>query len=165
VPRYAPVMRALLPLLALAQVCAATSCARSVIYDCGHYPASAAVARVEVRARADSHYELEIVHVDGPEHGGMCSPAAYAIGEEATLVEMGGGHYAMLAKAEDGATPYAFPLRGNVLVEPGRCYVPAMTCDGDAHPDALTCRLVLKPTACASRWLPRRVVLQGMSAC
>jgi hypothetical protein len=158
-------MRALLPLLALVPVGVATACARSVIYDCGRYPAGAAVARVDVRARADRNYDLEIMHLDGPGHGGMCSPPAYEIGEEATLIEMGGGEYTLLAKAEDSAAPYAFPLRGEVRVEPGRCYVPAMTCDAGAHPDASTCRLVLKPTACASPRLPRRVVIRGVSGC
>ena len=157
-------MRVLLPLLALAQATVATSCARAFIYDCGHQTGADPV-RVDVRARADGNYNLEIVHVDGPGRGGMCSPPAYPIGEEATVIEMGGGEYTLLAKAEDNAIPYAFPLRGQVSGEPGRCYVPAMECDAGAHPDALTCRLVLKPTACASHLLPRRVVLTGVSGC
>jgi hypothetical protein len=155
-------MRVLLPLLLVAQATVATSCA--VIYSCGHRGGGDA-ARVDVRARADRSYDLEIVHVDGPGHGGMCSPPAYPIGVEATLIEMRGGEYQLLAKAEDTAVPYAFPLRGEVSVEPGRCYVPAMSCDAGAHPDALTCRLVLKPMSCASHLLPRRVVIAGESAC
>jgi hypothetical protein len=158
-------MRVLLPLLAVAQASVAISCARPIIYTCGHHGARGDVSRVDVRARADRNYNVEIVHVDGPGRGGICSPPAYAIGEEATLIEMSGGDYTLLAKAEDTAIPYAFPLRGQVSVEPGRCYVPAMTCHTDARPDALTCRLVLKRTACASHWLPRRVVLAGMSYC
>jgi hypothetical protein len=155
-------MRVLLPFLALAQAGLSISCARAVIYSCG---APAANARVDVRALADHNYNLEIVHVDGPGRGGMCSAPAYPIGEEATLIELGSGNYRLLAKAEDTAAPYAFPLRGQVSVEAGRCYVPAMTCDGAARFDALTCRLVLKPTACASHLLPRRVMVRGMSGC
>ena len=157
-------MRVLLPLLALALASLATSCARSIIYNCGHNAAGDA-ARVDVRALADGNYNLEIVHVDGPGHGGQCSPPAYPIGEEATLIEMRAGGYGLLAKAQDNASPYAFPLRGEVSVELGRCYVPGMACDAAARPDAMTCRLVLKPTACASHLLPRRVDLVGMSAC
>ena len=154
-------MRALLPLLLLAQTTVATSCA--VIYSCGVGRNDA--ARVDVRARADRNYNLEIMHLDGPGHGGMCSAPAYPIGEEATLIEMSGGEYTLLAKAEDTAVPYAFPLRGEVSVEPGRCYVPAMSCDAGAQPDALTCRLFLKPTSCSSHLLPRRLVLGGERAC
>src|SRR4029079_8892901 len=158
-----PQMRVPLPLvlLALAQATVAPSCA--VIYSCrvGHSDA----ARVDVRARAGGNYNLEIVHLDGPGHGGMCSAPAYPIGEEATLIEMVGGEYTLLAKAEDTAVPYAFPLRGEVSVEAGRCYVPGMTCDAGAHPDALTCRLVLKPTSCSPHLLPRRVVSGGDRAC
>jgi len=158
-----PQMRVPLPLvlLALAQATVAPSCA--VIYSCGVGHSDA--ARVDVRARAGGNYNLEIVHLDGPGHGGMCSAPAYPIGEDATLIEMGGGEYTLLAKAEDTSVPYAFPLRGQVEVEPGRCYVPAMDCDAGAHPDALTCRLVLKPTACAWHLLPRRVELTGVSGC
>jgi hypothetical protein len=163
---YASVMRVLLSLLAVAQASVAISCARPIVYACGHHGSREATSRVDVRARvADRNYDLEIVHVDGPGRGGICSPPAYAIGEEATLIEMRGGDYTLLAKAEDTAIPYAFPLRGQVSVESGRCYVPTMTCHGGGRPDALTCRLVLKPTACASHWLPRRVVLGGMSYC
>jgi len=157
-----PAMRVLLPLLLLAQVTVVPSCA--VVYSCGHRGGGDA-ARVDVRARADRNYHLEIMHVDGPGHGGMCSAPAYAIGEEASLIEMGVGQYTLLAKAEDTAVPYAFPLRGEVSVEPGRCYVPAMSCDAGAHPDALTCRLILKPTSCGLHLLPRRVVIGGESAC
>jgi hypothetical protein len=78
---------------------------------------------------------------------------------------MVGGEYTLLAKAEDTAVPYAFPLRGEVSVEAGRCYVPGMTCDAGAQPDALTCRLVLKPTSCSPHLLPRRVVSGGDRAC
>ena len=95
----------------------------------------------------------------------MCSAPAYPIGEEATVIELREGGYMLLAKAEDTATPYAFPVRGEVSVQPGRCYVPGMTCDGAARFDALSCRLILKPAACASHLLPRRVVIGGMSAC
>jgi len=154
-------MRVLLPVFILAQASIATSCAH--IYDCGHGPGDA--VRVDVRGRTDGNYNLEIMNVDGPGHGGMCSAPAYAIGEDATLIEMGGGEYTLLAKAEDAATPYAFPLRGEVSVEPGRCYVPAMSCDAGAHPDASTCRLVLKPSSCAWHLLPRRVRLIGESGC
>jgi hypothetical protein len=143
----------------------ASACARPIIYTCGHMSASPPPATVDVRAAADRAYALEIVHVDGPGRGGMCSPPAYAIGEDASLIELRDGEYALLAKAQDTASPYAFPLRGRVSVDPGRCYVPAMTCDGAARPDATVCRLVLKNTACAGRWLPRRVVLSGVSAC
>jgi hypothetical protein len=159
-------MRVLLPLLAVAGAVVATSCARSLIYSCGGRAAAADVARVDVRARADANYDLEIVHVDGPGHGNaVCSAPAYAIGEEATLIEMGGGEYTLLAKAEDSTVPYAFPLRGVVAVQRGRCYVPAMSCDAGTRPDGLTCRLVLKPTDCAFHFIPRRVVIEGMSAC
>jgi hypothetical protein len=158
-------MRAMPPLLALALAGLATSCARTVVYSCGHHATAADAARVDVRALAERGYDLEIVHIDGPGRGGMCSPPAYAIGEEATLIELGGGDYQVLAKAGDTATPYAFPLGGRVSVQPGRCYVPAMTCDAAARPDALTCRLVLKPTACTPHLLPRRVVIRGESGC
>lgn len=160
-------MRVLLPLLLLFPCASiATSCAHAVIYICSHHAAVSEVARVDVRARTDGDYDLEIVHVDGPGSGdAYCSPPGYEIEEEATHVEMSGGDYALLAKAEDNAIPYAFPLRGQVVVEPNRCYVPAMTCAAGALPDALTCRLILKATSCASLSHSRRVVLGGMSGC
>jgi hypothetical protein len=159
-------MRVLLPLLALVHAGVATSCARAVVYACAQPAAGSDAARVEVRARTDGNYDLEIVHVDGPGHGrGFCSAPSYPIGEEATVIETREGDYALLAKAEDTTIPYAFPVRGEVSVEPGRCYLPAMACDAGARPDAATCRLVLKPTSCTLRLLPRRVVLRGMSYC
>jgi len=155
-----------LALLSFLLATLASACARPIIYACGHLSASPPPATVDVRAAADRGYALEIVHVDGPGRGSTyCSPPAYGIGEDASLIELRDGEYALLAKAQDTASPYAFPLGGQVSVESGRCYVPAMTCDGPARPDATVCRLVLKNTACASRWLPRRVVLSGVSGC
>ena len=161
--RYAPCPVRLLPLFVLALASAATSCAPAVIYACGP-PANAAV--VDVRAPDVDGYDLEIVHADGPGGGStFCSAPAYEIEQEATLIELGAGDYRLLAKAEDAAIPYAFPLRGEVVVEPNRCYVPGMTCDAGARPDALTCRLILKTTACSSHLGARRVAVPGMRGC
>ncbi|HEY4183502.1 MAG TPA: hypothetical protein VGP07_00470 [Polyangia bacterium] len=139
-----------------------------IIYACGVRGGEGpAIARVEVRALAKRGYELEVMHVDGPVHEtqGMCSLPAYAIAEEATLIEVPPGTYALLAKAQDTASPYAFPLRGQVTVEGGHCYVPRMTCSGVAPPDGVVCKLELELRACARLESPRRISLPGRVNC
>jgi hypothetical protein len=145
-------------------------CARTVVFACGIYkPVDRRPGHVEVLAGSELGFELEMIEVNGPgftREWRQCSAPHYPqVSEDATQVELKPGAYLLTAKAARIASPpMAFPVRGQVTIEPGACYVPAMACDGKA-PEAGACRLVLTPTACQRPWFPRRIDVKGVSAC
>lgn len=144
----------------------AGGCARTVVYRLGGGKDDRAPARIDVRADARHGFVLEVSELDGPTSAEtvLCSAPLYSIEEAAQLIEVAPGTYGLLVKAERLSPPLAFPLRGEGVLEEGRCYRPAMDCDGPSI-DADACHLQLEPVTCGVRWLPRRMQAHGVRAC
>lgn len=142
----------------------AGGCARTIVYACGVHRTSEKSARIAVHASKRS-FDFELVAVTGPGRGGgMCSPPSYAFGPDAMELELQPGVHDLMAKAQRSGDPWAFPIRGEVSIEPGRCYAPEMVCDRDP-PDGGVCRLTLATFACPPRWFPKRQVVSGLMGC
>jgi hypothetical protein len=118
-----------------------------------------------VTARAASG-EVAVVGATGPDSDATatCSSLSYRIGNDATHLHMWPGTYRIDASVSRTEGRPKFFITGRITVEPGKCYVPAMTCDGLVR-DAATCRLAVTATECESRASRNKIYPASSEVC
>ena len=129
-------------------------CTRTDIVMVGRYKPNPYGGNVAARV-ADAARALVVVGVTGPDSDATptCKDWSYSIGAHAERIYAYPGGYRMSARVSRVGQP-DFVISGRVAVEDGRCYLPAMTCEGPIQ-NARSCRLILERETCPTVWFPR----------
>ena len=149
----ATLLAALLPMWIIAAAVGA-GCKYTNTVFVGRYISSITGGSVLVRA-ADGTRALAVVGVTGPDSDAtsVCKSWNYRIAEDRDVMWAWPGGYQMTARVARVGYSDSF-ISGRVTVEEGKCYRPAMSCDGPVW-EAASCRLTLEPKTCEAVWFPQ----------